>query len=138
MSAPTTNRVPVAAGARRHAARDTRRRGVVALIVTVALVTLLGVAALTVDVGMMYQARNDAQISADAAAMAAAWQLLDEDRLLGSPDPSQELAAARERAAEIAARNPILRQPPGLNLGTDVQIGYYTEGPEGDGRDGRI
>ena len=51
--------------------RNSRRRGVVAVLVAVILVTLLGFAALTVDVGAMYNARAELQRSADAAALAA-------------------------------------------------------------------
>ncbi len=127
MPTPTTKRIEVVSGSRSSRTKDTRRRGVVAVFVTVLLVVLLGMAALAIDVGVMYRARNEAQVAADSAAMAAAWELLDSDRLSGWADPAQELAAAKARAAEFAAQNLILRQPVGLDLVHDVQIGYMED-----------
>jgi len=49
-----------------------KRRAVTVVLVAVMLPVLLGVAALTIDVGAMYGVRNDLQISADSAALAAA------------------------------------------------------------------
>ena len=74
---------------------DQRRRGVSFALVAVSITMLLGMASMTVDIGMMYRARNEAQASADAAAMAAAWQLMDQDRLRGSAYVSTVTAAAR-------------------------------------------
>lgn len=59
--------------------RSPRRRGHAILLVSVTLPVLLGMAALTVDVGYMYLARQELQTAADAGAMAAAWTLIDED-----------------------------------------------------------
>jgi Flp pilus assembly protein TadG len=47
-------------------------RGVTILLVAVAMVTLLGMAALAIDVVSLYVARNEAQRAADTAALAAA------------------------------------------------------------------
>lgn len=104
-----------------------RRRGLVAVMVTVLLVTLLGMAALSLDVGAMYRARHEAQVSADAAAMAAAWELLDGDILRGAADPTEELAAARASASAFAADNLIMRARPALDQANDVQIGYMDD-----------
>jgi len=103
------------------------------VFVTVLLVVLLGMAALTIDVGVMYRARNEAQVAADSAAMAAAWELLDVDRLTGWADPTQELAAARAKAAEFAAQNLVLRRPVNLDTANDVQIGYMADPSDPNG-----
>ncbi len=71
---------------------STRRRGVVAVFTMVMLVVLLGFAALTVDVGLMYNTRNDLQTTADAAALAGAQSLPD-------------IGAARYEAIKCARRN---------------------------------
>jgi len=114
-------------------APESVRRGLVAVMVLVTLVVLLGVAALAVDVGMMYRARGDAQTVADAAAMAAAWELLDQDRLSGGSDMSQEFLAARNVAASLAAENYILRHAPHLDLTSDVRFGYLHDSTDPSG-----
>ncbi len=102
-----------------------RRRGATCVFVASLLVVMVGMAALSIDVGMLYHTRSELQRTADAAALAAAWSLLDDDRLAGAPDLSQEIAAARQEAAHYAAANPVLNQAPQLHLNNDNQ-------PDGD------
>ena len=92
-----------------------RRRGVSCALVIISLVVLMQMAALTIDVGMMYRARNEAQASADSAAMAAAWRLMDQDRLKGSSFVTSVMDASRLSAADFAARNRIINEPPLLD-----------------------
>jgi len=54
-----------------------RRRGVVIVYVALALVVLMGAAGLSIDVGNLYLQRSKAQRAADAAALAAAIQLMN-------------------------------------------------------------
>ena len=102
-------------------------------MVAVSLVVMLGMASLTVDVGMMYRARAEAQAAADSAAMAAAWELLDEDRLKGDPEMTAEIASARVTAAQLAARNAIINTSTSLDANTsnsadgDIVIGYLSD-----------
>ncbi len=79
------------------------------------LTVLLGFAALTIDLGYLYLVRTELQVSADAAALAAAGELatLDGDRL----------ALARARAQEYAAKNKISNEAPMLDMETDVVFG---------------
>lgn len=106
-----------------------KRRGVSFALVMVSLVMMLGMASMTVDIGMMYRARNEAQSSADAAAMAAAWRLMDQNRLRGPSYVTSVTAAARQAAVDFAARNPIINAPPmldansGNSLSGDIVIG---------------
>ncbi len=58
--------------------KQDRRRGVVAVQVAVCMVVLLGCAALTIDVGYLYNVRTELQTAADAAALAGVSQLPDE------------------------------------------------------------
>ena len=58
-------------------------RGATIVLVTLLLAAILGMAALAIDVGMLYNARAEAQRAADSAALAGAGSLLvipDEDR----------------------------------------------------------
>lgn len=59
--------------------RDTRRRGVIAVLVAGSLVTLLLCAALAIDVGHMCLVAAHQQINADAGALAGASGLQDQD-----------------------------------------------------------
>jgi Flp pilus assembly protein TadG len=98
-----------------HLKSNQKRRGVSFALVMVSLVMMMGMASMTVDIGMMYRARNEAQGSADAAAMAAAWRLMDQNRLRGSSYVASVTAAARQAAVEYAAHNPIINDPPSLD-----------------------
>jgi hypothetical protein len=99
------------------------RRGVTFAFVAVTIIVLLGMASLTVDVGMMYRARAEAQSSADAAALAGASQLFDHDRLAGSPMMTDEIAAARAAASQYAAANAIVNASPDVDASGDVLVG---------------
>ncbi len=84
---------------------DPRRRGAVAAMVVVMMMTIVGFAAITVDVGMMYNARGDLQRTADAAALAAAALLGD----YGSPEhPVDAKAVATAEARRYVAKNAVL------------------------------
>ena len=110
-----------------------QRRAVSFVMVGVSLVMLLGMASLTIDVGMLYRARAEAQASADAAAMAGAWRLLDNDKLKGTPNMTAEIADARTVAAAMAARNLIVNQSPSLDVNSsndangDIIVGYLSD-----------
>jgi Flp pilus assembly protein TadG len=92
-----------------------RRRGTVAVVVAICLVTMLGFAALTVDVGAMYNARNDLQRSADSAALGAASRLSD----WSTGDP---LALATETATALVGENGIFNRSLSLDS-SDIVFG---------------
>lgn len=64
-----------------HSNSRHRRRGAVIVFVMVMLVTLIGFASLTVDVGALYNTRADLQNAADAAALAGASSLAGDTML---------------------------------------------------------
>jgi len=90
-----------------------RRRGAVAVFTLVMLVVILGFAALTVDVGAMYNARADLQNAADSAAMAAASQLSN----FSSGDPVE---LARNTAIDYVKKNKVLNKQVTLDPQNDV------------------
>jgi Flp pilus assembly protein TadG len=106
--------------------RHSRRRGAVAVLVAVSMVTLLAFAALTVDLGLMYGTRSDLQRTADAAAMAGAIRLMDQDRLKGGTDLTDVIDASRLSVSTFAALNPIYRTTPTV-LSADIQAGYLSD-----------
>ncbi|MBP7934346.1 MAG: hypothetical protein KA354_06825 [Phycisphaerae bacterium] len=101
----------------------THRRGTAVVLTAVSLTTLIGFAALAVDMGILYNVKAELQRSADSAAMAAAWQLLDPEKLMGLPDMSEEINAAISEATAYAARNKVAGAAPGLRS-ADVVVGH--------------
>lgn len=96
--------------------RQRLRRAAVTVHVAVGMTMLCGVTALAVDIGMLYVAKSELQASSDAAALAGAWGLLDEDRLKASPGMSYVVAEARGSAAEFAFKNAVRQVNPVLDL----------------------
>ncbi len=92
-----------------------RRKGVVIAIVAIALIALLGMAALTIDVGRLVVAKQCLQDAADAAALAAVGKLRE------GMDPE----AGAQVAIQVAAGNQVLTQPVILDPDVDVQVGAW-------------
>lgn len=91
------------------------RRGAVAAQVAVSMTFLLGMAALVIDMGMVFNTRAELQRTADAAAIGAATKL-------GDWGQGSALDAARTVAQDFANSNQVLRD--GVQLGSsDVVFG---------------
>jgi hypothetical protein len=78
----------------------TNERGATAAIVALSLVAVIGAAAIAIDLGMLYDARNDAQRAADAAALAGASVFMSP----GVPQ-GEEVARATARAHTFGGHN---------------------------------
>ncbi len=100
-----------------------RRRGNMVVFTAVLMVVLMGMLAFALDLGYLYVARTQLQKSADAAALAAAWELVEEDEMLGPGNYTNSEAKAREKAGQYVTLNPVLRAVPQL-AGEDVQVGF--------------
>jgi|SRR6516225_5231411 len=86
-----------------------RRRGMVATLVCLVLVTLLGLTALAVDGGLMQDSKRRVQAAADAAALAAATKLYQNYNAIttSNPDPGGgAVSAAQTSAATMALPTP--------------------------------
>lgn len=95
------------------------RRGNVVVITVLLMFSLLVVVALAVDVGFLHVARTQLQRSADAAAIAATWRLLESSGPAYSlPDSS----AVGTTAAQYAGLNAVVNVGPAL-AADDVSIG---------------
>jgi len=83
-------------------------RGFTMALVTVALVTIIALAALSIDIGTLYQAKNEAQRAADAAALTAA-RMISISGITGDPgDVSNSwrlICGGTSSAANLAAIN---------------------------------
>jgi hypothetical protein len=92
-------------------------RGITILIVGITLLALVGMAALAIDVASLYEARSEAQRSADAAALAAA-RIFVTSSYTSTTDSAitiaQVCAAATTQALAAAQLNPIAGQPASL------------------------
>lgn len=95
---PPTRRPPTRAPVR--AAWPSDERGSVTVMVALAMTALLGMIALGIDLGALFDARAEAQRAADAAALAGASAFLDYQQ-------SQARSAAENRAMEFATSNAI-------------------------------
>ncbi len=102
-----------------------RRRGNVLVLCAFMMVGLLAMIAFAVDIGYILVARDQLQRSADASALAAAWELVDADAPSGNSDVSQMASNARTIASQYAASNAVLASSPTLGQ-NDVRVGYLS------------
>ena len=108
------------------ARKSTRRRGVVAAFVIVMLVALMGFAALTVDVGTMYNVKSDLQHAADAAAIAGATALTTDTMMLmrqGGSDSAVHYMI-RQRVYSVSLQNGSVSTQYLSTQGGDIGIGW--------------
>lgn len=91
-------------------------RGVSLLVVAGGLVMLLGIAAMTIDLGSLYLARDEAQRAADAGALAAA-KVLADSGCVGSGTCGAVESAATQKAISIGGQNSIGGQSVSLQSG---------------------
>lgn len=103
--------------------RSRRRKGAILLLTVVLMIVLLAVVAFSVDLGSLNVARTELQRSADAAAIAATWDLVDEDALINLQDSAVLESTARTRASQYAGLNVVMAQSPAL-AESDVVVGY--------------
>lgn len=106
-----------------------RKRGAIAAWTVVSCTTLIGFAALTIDTGYLYNAQAELQSVADAAALAGAIELMNEQRLQGETELNDMLTSVRQNASYVAALNRVTNESVYLDLNTgngmdgDIVIG---------------
>ena len=93
--------------------RFDHRRGNVLVLTALLLVGMFGFLAFSIDVGYLCTVHTELQRAADAAAMAAAWELLDERRLQSEDQWQVVQLEAWESAALYGALNTIGTKSPG-------------------------
>lgn len=98
-------------------------RGAVATIVVVALMLLVGFAALAIDIGHLWVVRNELKNAADAGALAGAATLYTADGTAINPDCNQ---TARDVAIQnMSEKVPVEVDSGGAN-GPDVERGHWS------------
>lgn len=100
-----------------------RRRGNILALTAVLMVVLIAFVALAVDVGYLYTVRNELQRTADAAAIAAAWELADRDGNATNSNATNLSSSARSYAVQYASFNKVGAESP-LLASDDVNVGY--------------
>lgn len=103
-----------------------RRRGNILVMTCLLMVVMIAFIAMAVDVGYLYTVRNELQRSADASAIAAAWELIEEDAMDGEFSSEEIFTNARTTAEQFAALNKVGNTAPGL-AGDDVFVGYLAD-----------
>lgn len=106
--------------------RFVRRRGNVIVMTALLMVGLIGMLALAIDVGYLYSVRAELQRSADSAAIAAAWELVDRDGPAGSQTVTGLSSNASSKATQFASLNNCGSCSPALGSG-DVVVGYMAD-----------
>jgi hypothetical protein len=80
------------------------------------MVVVVACVAFAVDLGYVYVARTELQRSADAAAIASAWRLLDDSRFGGDEALARVETAARNAATQYASLNRVCNTAPKVDL----------------------
>ncbi len=99
------------------------RRGNIAVLAVFLLIGMIALLAFALDLGVVFTMRSALQRSADAAAMAGAWRLLEEQGDLDDTPRETEVARTQETITRYVGLNPVGRRE--LSLATDdVEIGH--------------
>lgn len=91
------------------------RRGAIVVLSAFLMIFMLALLAMAVDIGYLANASTELQRSADAAAIAAAWELVDEDILAGIPYMTDSISNARDVAEGFAGYNLVCNSTPLLD-----------------------
>lgn len=110
--------------------RRLARRGVAVAVLLCSLVVIVGLIGVAWNVSMLSYSHRQLCTGCEAAALAGASELLDEDVLFGQRDLSNDVPVAQEAAAQwahdnTAAGQPIVLKPnPKNNPAGDVVVGW--------------
>lgn len=102
------------------------RRGNVIVLSAVLMVAMMAMIAFAVDLGYLFNARTEMQRAADASAIAACWELIDEDVVTGSSNPTVISAEACNKARQFVALNKITQASASLS-NDDISVGYIAD-----------
>jgi len=103
-----------------------RRRGNIVVLSAFMMIVMFGVMGFAIDLGYFNVSRTQLQRAADASAIAAVWELIDNDAPAGYANSSQTETNARGIAAEYAAYNSVLNRIANL-AEEDIQVGYLAD-----------
>ncbi|GIW97395.1 MAG: hypothetical protein KatS3mg111_0728 [Pirellulaceae bacterium] len=102
--------------------RTRHRRGATLVLAAILMFVLTAFLAFSIDTGYLAQTRAELRRTADAAALAAGWELYEQ--LAAGGTLSSAESAMRLAAYEMAQLNPVCASPMMLDNTGDIQIGY--------------
>ena len=103
--------------------RSRRRKGNILVLSVFLMILMMAMVAFAVDIGYLCVVRNELQRSADAAADAACWDLINSSGPAGTTNFTAMTESARATAAQYASLNQVMKQSPSLGT-SDVEVGY--------------
>jgi hypothetical protein len=104
-----------------------RRRGAAIILAAFLMGVLVSMLALSIDIGYIAASKAEARRTADAAALAGAWQMVDTAAQSGNT--STLLEGVNEAAKSMASLNLVCNAAPSLSIEgqeTDITIGYLS------------
>src|SRR6476659_1098740 len=107
---------------RKHLFRQARRGNVIVLTAFL-MVGMMAMIAFAVDLGYLYNARTEMQRAADASAIAACWELIDENVVKGTSNADVIKENARTKSRLFLGYNKIAQSAAQL-ANEDVTSGY--------------
>ena len=103
--------------------RRQKRKAAIIVLAALFMVFMLALMAFSIDIGYLLSARTEMQRTADAAALAGASAMVN-DNILRKENWNKIDTEARRKAAEYAALNEVVNTNPQLELAEDVSIGF--------------
>lgn len=94
--------------------RFQHRKGSVLVLTAIMMVLMFAMLAFAVDLGYLTMVRTQLQRTADAAAIAATWSLIDGEITTGKPDSSYAVDSAHTTATQYTGLNKVLNTEPCL------------------------
>jgi Flp pilus assembly protein TadG len=114
------------------------RRGIAAVYAAIMLVFVLGLAALSVDVGYLFMSYGQLQTCSDSGSLAGAQVLVNDGLVASPPSYTSAHSAARAAAVQFASANRVGVDYPTVNSNSsndssgDVVIGYLADPADPD------
>lgn len=111
-----------------------QRKGAIAVLAAFLMIVLVALAAFAVDLGYLTVARTELQRTADSAALAASWDLIDEAALTGNTSMVKSIAKANKTAEQFVSLNAVCGTAPRIKTNRsnkpdgDVVVGTYSGG----------
>ena len=106
-----------------HQLRSRRRKGNILVLSVFLMILMMAMVAFAVDIGYLCVVRNELQRSADAAADAACWDLINSSGPAGTTNYTTMTVSAKATATQFASLNQVMKHSPTLGA-NDVEVGY--------------
>ncbi|MFO0921752.1 MAG: TadG family pilus assembly protein [Pirellulales bacterium] len=99
-----------------------RRRGVAIVLALFLMTVLIGMLAFSVDIGYLAASKSELRRTADSAALAGAWQVLDSS--IQGQNEGVMTSAVVTTTSQAATLNRVCNASPTLSTSQDISVGY--------------